>query len=166
MNDMTEDKMPTGESRLVRAESALQAAADALSAARAVEAQAIREIKAAHKSAIDGAQAALSAAQAELRRAQNESVPDHEWVGRRVYRMEPQYSGSGYFRTRSGEKRVVGVAFTHRHGIDLGPGWTWNKPEVGTPMVRLLKKDGAEGAKTVSLLAANKTPLFKLEGEE
>jgi hypothetical protein len=99
---------------------------------------------------------AVARAYAEARRAlaeaQSAAAPDHELEGKTVYRIERE---SHRFGSRFTDKLVAGVVFTYRPGVDLGPGHTYNKPMVGDPMVRLLKKDGKPGAKCERFLGSS-----------
>lgn len=92
---------------------------------------------------------ALGEANRALRQAENAATADHEWTGRRVYRIEEHFSG-GWSRKKIGETRIEGIVETYRHGVTLGRGhrgWCG----VGEPIVRLLKKDGTPGLKTENL---------------
>lgn len=134
-----------------QAKAALDAARKSLRDAEDARSAEIDAVKAKHAPAIDASNKAVNAAAQALREAENAATPDHEWEGTTVCRTVEKWSGSGWTRRKIGETTERGVVFTYRHGIDLGPGWTWDRPNPGEPMVRLLKKDGKPGLRTVKL---------------
>lgn len=69
----------------------------------------------------------------------------HEWEGRKVKRTTTKGRWSD-------KVEQIGVVFTRKHTDEMGRMPSWRIPPVGTPMVRLLKKDGSEGL-TVEKLA-------------
>lgn len=132
------------------AQAALDAADRALSQAVRCMDEEIAAVKARHEPSIRLAKEAFTSAAQALREAESAATPDHEWEGKTVCRTVEEWSGPRWNR-QSTKTTERGVVFTYRHGIDLGPGWTWSTPAIGEPMVRLLKKDGKPGVKTVRL---------------
>lgn len=99
------------------------------------------------------ARKAIFDAKAAVRTAQNAALPDHEWEGRRVTLTRPIYSGTrAWNRVQTGTETLHGGVYTFRHGIDAGPGLNgWHQPSLGEPLVRLAKKDGSLGVKSMVL---------------
>jgi len=102
-----------------------------------------------HAEARNAASRALGEARRALLAAENAAAPVHEWEGRKVVMREPKNMGSRW-NPRPSEKQFdeqLGVVVTYKHGMNTGPGRKWFSP--GDPMVRLLKKDGTVGLRTV-----------------
>lgn len=134
---------------VVAAEKAMIEAGQALNERRADAETELREVRQRHAPLIAAAERTYREAVQAHRAARSEATPDHEWEGRRVFREDVQRDN--WSRTVIERKRIEGVVFTYRPGVDLGPGHKWNRPEIGQPYVRLLKKDGTPGAKTERL---------------
>lgn len=81
--------------------------------------------------------------------AAKDSLPDHPWTGKRVYKIERVYERWSS-RVRS-EIRHEGVVETRRSATTLPAKQRWGLPQLGEGFVRLLKKDGTPGAKIDSL---------------
>lgn len=97
------------------------------------------EVVARHADALSAARKVLADAERALRDAKD-TLPDHPWTGKRVFKME--HHGPSYRRLP--QRRVEGIVETVRSttafAVNVG---TWRRPAVGTPLVRLLKKDGS-----------------------
>jgi hypothetical protein len=131
-----------------QARAAIQAARQAMKVAEAGRAAAVSAVRDEWQPAIFAAERAEREAVAALAAAESAAAPDHEWTGKRVFRVEDIMAG-GWSRTKVGEKRYEGIVETYRPGVALGRGhycYTF-----GEPIVRLLKKDGTPGAKTEGL---------------
>lgn len=124
------------------------AAGQAWSAALTAKTDAVRAVEAVHNPIIDRLRRALNDAKAATLAAESAVTPDHAWEGRRVFCEKRRYSSWG---SAASTQRLDGVVFTYRPGIDLGTGHKWSSPSVGDPFVRLLKKDGSPGSKTIAL---------------
>lgn len=107
--------------------------------------------------------ARLSAARADHVKAQD-ATPDHEWTGRRVYKMVSQ----GRHWERRPQKRVEGIVETMRSTTALPSNTaSYRRPYIGAAIVRLLKKDGTPGAAFDMLSNGSYQPwkLVEAEGE-
>lgn len=104
--------------------------------------QRVREAFAERRTA---AREAVNAAYRARVAAENAEVQPHEWEGKTVVADVIDLDRWSSVSRKKGEVR--GVVFTARHGDDFGPGFTYGKPMPGTPMVRLLKKNGEPGLK-------------------
>ncbi len=117
----------------------------ALSELRITMEEELAEVRRRFFDPIRDAQNALATATSAREVAQSEAAPDHEWTGKRVFKMEDTVLKSSFGWQKIGEKRVEGVVEMMR------PGVTWPQkyriPDVGEPFVRLLKKDGKPGVK-------------------
>lgn len=72
------------------------------------------------------------------------ATPDHEWEGRKVFRMESV--GRSYQRLTP--IRVEGIVETVRVGAQFAKNLSrYSTPNIGDVIVRLLKKDGSPGLK-------------------
>lgn len=129
------------------ARAALNAAEKARNEASRQLAAEIDAVRAEHVPAILEAQNAVNAAAQALREAENAATPDHEWEGKTVCRTVDLWRNGRVI----GEIHERGVVFTYRHGIDLGPGWPLTNPQLGEPIVGLLRKDGKRAVRTVRL---------------
>lgn len=131
-------------------EQARNAEMEADTAYRRIESLRAEAIEAARQRVIDEWRERLSAA-SDVRRearmariAAEDAQPDHEWEGRRVFRMEPQ--GRSYQRLP--DKRIEGIVETYRSTSDVPMSTpSYRLPAIGEAIVRLLKKDGTPGAK-------------------
>lgn len=110
----------------------------ASAAGREAAAKASDAYKKAHD--LPGAREALQAAVI-ARIAAEDALPPHEWDGRRVFRLEStRWSGR--------EKRIEGVVETVRSTTRFPESAArWRRPNIGSGIVRLLKKDGTAGLK-------------------
>lgn len=120
-----------------------------LGASRAGREAAIKA-EAAYKAAhdLDGARLALREAVA-ARIAVEDGLPSHEWEGRKVRRTAPQ----GRAFERLPDRIIEGVVETFRSTTPLpGNTPTYRRPQIGSPIVRLLRADGSLGSKFEPLL--------------
>jgi hypothetical protein len=131
-----------------QARAAIQAARQAMKVAEAGRAAAVSAVRDEWQPAIFAAERAEREAVAALAAAESAAAPDHEWTGKRVFRVE-DIMGRGGRPQKVGEKRYEGVVEVYRPGAALGRGHYCYT--IGTPIVRLLKKDGTPGAKTENL---------------
>lgn len=129
------------------AQEAVEIAERALSEVEREKSAAVYAVELEWRPKIGEATRALGEAKRALRQAENAATPDHEWTGKKVYRIEECFSRRSY--KKIGETRLEGVVETYRHGVTLGRGHYVYK--IGQPIVRLLKKDGTPGLKTENL---------------
>ena len=130
------------------AQAAVDAAGSAYDTARAVMnkeiATAKAEIQARHADAISAVAQVFRDAREVLRIAKD-AVADYPWAGKRVFKMAP---GSYSWDRNPRMVRVEGLVETMRSTTELpGNASRWNRPPIGSPIVRLLKKDGTPGLK-------------------
>lgn len=86
---------------------------------------------------------AVQDAEAALLNVKNSS-PDHEWEGRKVYKMVPR--GTRYMPLDP--ERVEGIIETVRIGARFANNLAhYSRPGIGAVIVRHLKKDGKPGLK-------------------
>lgn len=138
-------------------EAARKARADAESHLREIERERDAAINAAkskiteeYRERVHAASNAYNAAARAQREIENAAVQPHEWEGKTVVAYtypRDRWTGKKYENGKPTVRR--GVVFTRKHGDDLGPGN--RRVPHGTPMIRLLKKDGTPGVKCLRL---------------
>lgn len=125
------------------AKSAEREAEVVLAASRLALETEVKALRAKHEPIIQAADKALRDAKRQRADAESSATPDHPWEGQTVEGPESSW--------RRNSDIVRGVVFTYRPGTVLGPGHTYSRPEVGDRFVRLLKKDGKPGLRSVAL---------------
>lgn len=125
------------------------AASQALQKASMARLEALRAVEAEHVPIIEKARAALGDAQ----RAYDEAVASqssHPWTGKMVSRTVEKSVGSIWrgVKERVKERGIVEIVSPSNPWV----GRKYSAPEPGTPVVRLLKKDGKPGAKHETLV--------------
>lgn len=143
---MTEPTVEEAKALLAEAETAKQAVDKARD-------QALDEVRRVHDPLVRIATEHVGRARRALAEARSREAQGHEWEGRKVYRVKIVHVGS-LWHGHKREERVEGIVFTYRHTDDLGPGHTYNRPQIGDPWVRLLKKDGTPSRKTARFLTS------------
>jgi len=149
----------------VQAAREAKVAADlALKEAKDARERAFDVIRDEHRPLIAAAERAASQAATALKAAISQACPDHELEGKTVYRIARKI---GRYGSTPKDTLLAGVVFTYRPGIDLGPGWSFSRPHIGEPMVRLLLKNGKPGSKCQRLnkftLDRETTPNWSLD---
>jgi hypothetical protein len=99
----------------------------------------------------------------------SETLPDHEWEGRRVWRIRRVASGSGW-RVSHSPSRAEGIVRTFRTDSPRPENLSaYSLPEIGTPVVYLLTKAGKEGKRferlDVRSVGGKETAWALIEGE-
>lgn len=106
--------------------------------------EASRAIDSLYADKVSAARANIEAA-VQAHRNAREGLPDHPWVGRRVYQMQETRMSVW---EPSKRVRVEGVVETVRSGTPFAENLTdYKTPKIGDHIVRLLKKDGKLGIK-------------------
>jgi len=102
-------------------------------------------IQAKHAGALRDANLVYSQAKRALTAAKD-ATPDHPWTGKRVFREET--IRHRWSTTVARVDRFEGIVETFRSTTSTPANMSaWGRPEIGTPIVRLLKKDGSPGVK-------------------
>lgn len=126
-------------------------AADAID--RAIRAEvdaATAQIKDAYAEKLATATGAVRDAKAVLRDVKDQ-VPDHPWTGKRVFKMV--WAPGQHSWTRDPKSaRIEGLVETVRSTTAFpGNVGSYSRPRVGSPLVRLLNKDGSPGLRFDSM---------------
>ena len=132
-----------------QAEAALTEARKALRETGAARDTAVNAVRDEWRLTVAAAERVEREAAAALAAAKSAAAPDHEWTGKKVFRIEEEFARFSNPRRKIGETRFDGIVETYRPGTSLGRGH--HVYTIGTPIVRLLKKDGTPGAKTENL---------------
>lgn len=125
------------------------AALDAANRAwREAKAAALVGLEIKHQPIVSAAQKAWNDAEQALREATDAATADHEWEGRRVFRMVRPRGVNFYMRSNVPEVREEGVVETVRQTSEFaGNLSSYSRPKIGDVIVRSLKKDGSPALK-------------------
>lgn len=106
---------------------------------------ALAGVEIAHAPIVKAAENVLRDAERVLAETTDAATPDHEWEGRRVFRMVP---GGGRAWNPRPDVREEGIVETVRQGSRFANNLsTYSTPRVGDVIVRSLKKDGSRALK-------------------
>lgn len=108
---------------------------------------------------------AANAARYEARKAADEALmakgAEHPLHGKRVSKIERKYTGNGWHR-KGEDVEVFGIVEVFTPQTERPANQSYGLPSYGTPIVRLLKKNGAPGSKFERLCSWNGTEQWKL----